>query len=208
MWQPFSAPSGMRGALDLLYRASGILAAAFLAAIFLVVLLQVVANLIDEIAEWVVGEPIGLVVPSYAEFAGFFLAASSFLALAYTLRAGGHIRVSLIVQHLVGARRRLVELWCSGAAASLSAYFAYFTIRLVHESFEFEDMSFGMIPIPLWLPQTGMALGLVILTIALIDEFVCVLKGKEPSYERAGGPLSGNERTRVATTVVDAVADD
>ncbi len=172
----------MRRCLDLLYKASGALAAAFLAAIAGIVLLQVGANVIDLFAKWFTGAPIGLVVPSYAEFAGFFLAATSFLALAYTLRHGGHIRVSLVIQNLSGGPRRAVELWCTGAAGLLSFYFTVYTVGLVLESIEFSDMSVGMIAVPLWVPQTAMALGLVILTIALVDEFFSVLLGREPSY--------------------------
>lgn len=188
----------MRRLLDSLYRLSGALAAAFLAAICAVVLLQVGANLVDAVVGWVAGRPIGLVVPSYAEFAGFFLAASSFLALAYTLRAGGHIRVSLLIQHLAPARRRWVELWCTGVAAVLCGYFAFHSIRLVLESVQYGDVSPGMVAVPLWLPQSGVAIGLVILAIALTDEFVAVLRGARPAYlaaaqAREGAPQASRE---------------
>lgn len=179
----------MRSALDLLYRASGVAAAAFLAAIFLIVLVQVAANLTDELVGWITGEPIGLVVPSYAEFAGFFLAASTFLALAYTLRSGGHIRVLLIIQNLDGRPRRLLELWCLAVAASLVGYFTFYTFFLVAESFTFGDLSYGMVPVPLWLPQTAVAVGLLVLTVALVDEFVAVLRGRRPSYQDAATEL-------------------
>ena len=174
----------MRKALDFLYRASGAVAAAFLAAICFIVLLQVGANIIDVIAGWVTGRPIGLVVPSYAEFAGFFLAASSFLALAYTLRGGAHIRVSLILQHLPARAIRALEVWCTAVGAALAGYFAWFTIGLVLESLEFGDVSPGMVPVALWIPQTAMALGLVILTISLLDSFVEALRGEVPAYAR------------------------
>jgi TRAP-type C4-dicarboxylate transport system permease small subunit len=177
--------SALRRALDTLYRGSGALAALFLVAICVVVLLQVGANAIDKIAEWTTGEPIGLIVPSYAEFAGFFLAASSFLALAYTLRHGGHVRVSLLVRRATGAPRRALELWCTGAAALLTGYFAYFTLRLMIESWRFDDLSPGLIPVPLWIPQAGVVLGLVILTVALVDEFAVVLRGGEAAYMAA-----------------------
>ncbi len=180
----------MRKALDLLYRASGAAAATFLAAICLIVLVQVGANLTDKLVGWITGEPIGLVVPSYAEFAGFFLAASSFLALAYTLRTGGHIRVVLIIQNLGGRPRRLVELWCLAVAALLVGYFALYTFFLVAESLTFGDLSFGMVAVPLWLPQMTMALGLLVLTVALVDEFVAVLRGRRPSYQDAATELS------------------
>ncbi|MDJ0951370.1 MAG: TRAP transporter small permease [Alphaproteobacteria bacterium] len=189
----------MRRVLDFIYQASGALAAFFLVAICAIVLLQVGANLVDFIVKAVTGEPIGLVIPSYAEFAGFFLAASSFLALAYTLRHGGHIRVNLIIQHIGGRRRRGIELWCVAAAALMSGYFAFYAVNLTLESLEFGDLSFGMVPVPLWIPQSSLALGAIIVTIALVDEFVCVLRGAEPSYEAAAQALltGGESETHV-----------
>lgn len=192
----------MRRALDGLYLLSGALGAAFIAGICLVVLLQVGANLLDTVVAAFGGRAPGLLVPSYAEFAGFFLAAASFLALPYTLRTGGHIRVTLIIQRLSGRPRRAVELWCTGLAAVLAVYFAFFTVMLVWDSFRFGDLSPGLVPVPLWLPQSAVALGLVILAIALIDEFCAVARGANPSYEgqedallaeRAGGQPARGE---------------
>ena len=91
----------MRRVLDSLYSLSGAAAAAFLLAICGIVLLQVGANMIDSAATLVIGEPIGLVVPSYSEFTGFFLVAASFLAMANALRSGSHIRVTLIILSLI-----------------------------------------------------------------------------------------------------------
>ena len=72
----------MRRSLDALYRLSGALAAVFLAGICLLVVLQVGANIIDAIIRQVSGEPLGLLVPSYAEFTGFFLVAATFFCCA------------------------------------------------------------------------------------------------------------------------------
>ncbi len=180
----------MRALLDGLYRASGAVAAFFLIAICVVVLLQVGANLIDVLIKAFGGEAIGLVIPSYAEFAGFFLAASSFLALAYTLRAGAHIRVELVVQHLGKGVRRVAELWCVAASAAVAVYFTWYSTDLVLESIEFGDLSPGIVPVPLWIPQAAMALGLAVLAIALLDELVSLLRGGEPGYVQsdARGP--------------------
>jgi len=182
----------MRRYLDLLYRGSGALAAFFVVAIAVVTLLQVGANLANAVTGWVTGRAGDLLVPSYAEFGGFFLAAASFLALAYTLRAGGHIRVTLVIQHVAGSGRRGMELWCVGVGAVLAAYFTYYTISLMLESLEFGDVSFGMVPVPLWIPQAVMALGLIILTIALIDEFVAIVTGGEPVYGATDSTVPGN----------------
>ena len=179
----------MRSFLDLLYRISGALAAVFMVAIAVVVLLQVTLNLADEVVRWLTGAPIGLVIPSYAEFAGFFLAASSFMALAYALRGGAHIRVTLVIQHLRPRPRRAIELWCVFLGGCLAAYFTYYTIGLVVESAAFGDKSIGIVPVPLWIPQLPLALGLLVLTIALVDEYFAILKGADPIYDRADGIL-------------------
>jgi hypothetical protein len=39
--------------------------------------------------------------------------------------------------------------------------------------------------VPLWIPQSGMAAGLSILFVALLDDLVCALRGSPTSYERA-----------------------
>jgi len=184
----------MRRFLNTLYRVSGALAATFLVAIAVVVLLQVGANIIDWAVKLVTSQAIGLVVPSYAELTGFFLAASSFLALAYTLRAGGHIRVSLLLHHITGAKSRAFEVWCCVIGTALAGYFAVYTIDLVYESFEYNDLSSGILPVPLWIPQAGMALGLVVLMIALLDELVAVLRGRAPSY-KAGDAMQPGAAT-------------
>jgi hypothetical protein len=52
------------------------------------------------------------------------------------------------------------------------------------ESYLLNDLSNGILPIPLWIPQSAMALGLVLLTVAMIDELVHVLGGGFPRYVR------------------------
>jgi hypothetical protein len=62
-------------------------------------------------------------------------------------------------------------------------------IRLVIESIEFGDVSVGIVPIPLYIPQLGLAVGLIVLTVALIDEYLSILRGAEPSYGQSGDGL-------------------
>ena len=173
----------MRTILDTLYRISGAVAALCLLAICLIVVAQVGGRIIDGIATMITGDRIGLIVPSAAEFSGFFLAAASFLALAYTFRADGHIRVSLLITRLAGRTRHWFEVWCLAFAIVLAGFFTWNTILLVLDSIEYGEVSYGMIPVPLWMPQSFMALGLIMLTIALVDDLVHVLGGKKPSYE-------------------------
>ena len=58
------------------------------------------------------------------------------------------------------------------------ASFAYVSLR-------FNEVSTGVVRVPLAYPQAVMALGAAILTVALIDEFVIVLTRGRPSFRAA-----------------------
>jgi len=179
----------MRSALDNLYRLAGGLAAAFIVAIVVVVFVQVCLNLADKIAAAIAGTGLGLTIPSYADFTGFFLAAATFLALAYALREGGHIRVTLLLGRLPARAQHRFEIAVVAIALAMSAYASWFIILLVYESFEYGDRSSGMVSVPLWLPQLPVAFGLIILTIALLDELVGLLRGRTASWDGKGENL-------------------
>jgi TRAP-type C4-dicarboxylate transport system permease small subunit len=172
----------MRRFLDGLYALSGALAVFFLAAICIIVSLQVGANIIDKVADWLFGRPFGLLIPSYAEFAGFFLAATSFLALAHTFRKGSLIRVTLMIQGFKGRTRRAIELWCTGISFFLSAFASGAIIIMVMETYQYEELSTGLVAVPMWIPQLSMVFGVLILTLALADAFIDILKGNDPPY--------------------------
>lgn len=180
----------MRRALDLLYRASGLLGAGFIFAILVIVVGQVLCNVVDQLAEWVTGRAIGLLIPSYATFAGYFLAVGSFLALGYAFVRGAHIRVTLIIMRLPDAARRPAEILAALVAFGLSAYATWFMIELTRQSLRFGDVSSGLVPIKLWIPQTGMAIGLVILTIATADRLWLAVTGSLARDEDTEGVLA------------------
>jgi len=184
----------MRRFLNQFYKACGWFGACCIAAICLLVLCQVVLNLLDRISTLLTGTAIGLTIPSYADFTGFLLAAASFMALAYSLREGAHIRVSLIISHLPKRFHRPIETWCVLFGLSISLYFAWYTAKLTHESFTYNDLSPGMIAVPLWIPQTALLMGLIALSIALMDELVIVLRGNMPSYVEKGEKLLAKEK--------------
>lgn len=155
----------MRHLLQRLYLACGGLAAAFMVAIVLFILYAIGGSLF------------GYVVRAADEYAGYCMAASSFLALAYTLGKGEHIRVTLVIQRLQGRARRWAECWALGAATFFAGYFAYYSVRMAWTSWVLKEVSQGLVPTPLWIPQIGMALGTTVLAIAVLEKFVDVLRG-------------------------------
>jgi TRAP-type C4-dicarboxylate transport system permease small subunit len=162
----------MRSTLSGLYRACGALAALFLVAIAVMVLTSITTRLL------------GLSVPGLTSYAGYCMAASSFLALAYTFERGGHIRVSIVLQHVEGWRRRVAELWCLGLGSFLAAYLAWFSVKMVRVSIRIGDVSQAPDATPLWIPQLGMAFGAAVLAIALLDRLVAVARGAPLEADR------------------------
>lgn len=161
----------MRHTLNRLYLWSGYLSAVFLVGIALTIVAQVVARFFPK-----------LIVIDSTESAGFCLAASTFLGLAYTFRHGAHIRVTLVTRLATGALDRLVHIWSLTLFALVMGTMTYWSFDLVYFSYKFNDISPGLLAIPFWIPRSAMAIGSLILLIALIDELVSVIRGRVPSY--------------------------
>lgn len=175
----------MRRALDRLYRASLVAAASALVLILLIVLVQVGFNLLDRLLQLSGTTPVGLLVPSYAEICGYLLAAASFLALGGSFRAASHIRVTLFLSRMPARLRGFADGLSLVLALAASCYFAFFLGRLTWQSMRFGDVSPGLVPIPIWLPQSVMTLGVVVLAVALADELWAALRGRVPAYRQA-----------------------
>lgn len=156
----------MRKALDGLYDAAGYLAAFFMVGTLAMVLASVVGRLA------------GFNLRGSDAYAGYCMAAASFLALAHTLKRGEHIRVTLFLERFEGRLKRPLEIWCHLAGSVFCASLAWYSVHLVLQSREFNDVSQGNDATPLWIPQLAMAVGAVVLLIAMLDDLVQVLRGR------------------------------
>ncbi len=157
----------MRIRLDPLYKALGTLGALF-----------ILATLAIEVVN-IAGRQFGYSMAGIDAYAGYTLAAGSFLALAATLRQGGHIRVTLIIQRFSGGPRWWIEVFCLAVATFLSGYFAYFAGRLVWGSYVYHDVSQNVDATPLWIPQLSMAVGLAAMFLAFLEELIGTLRAGE-----------------------------
>ena len=156
----------MRRFLDFLYDA-----AAWAAALCMIGVLAMVLTSI-------LGRQFHFHLPGTDAYAGYAMAAAGFLALAHTLKKGEHIRVTLLIGRLSGGTRRVLEMWSLSVAVLLSGLFAFYACRLVWQSHAFNDMSTSNDATPLWIPQLAMAVGTVLLCVALVDEWVLELRGR------------------------------
>ncbi|MEP2027739.1 MAG: TRAP transporter small permease [Paracoccaceae bacterium] len=151
---------GVRKSLDLLYSISGVLAALCLIAILVLIVVQMLAR-------WT-----GEVFPGAPDYAGYAMAAASFLAFASALNRGSHIRVSILLNVVGPKMNRILETWCFAIGTAVAWYVAYYTWRLIGFALKFKDVSQGQDATPLWIPQMPMLIGAVILAIALTDHLL------------------------------------
>jgi TRAP-type C4-dicarboxylate transport system permease small subunit len=156
---PSFKPHPLDGAwrsLDRLYLYSGYLAAFFLTCIFLTTILQVVSRFA------------GLNIRGLTDYAGYFMAASAFLAFAHTFNYGAHIRLELFMSMM--GRFRIVAEWFSFFVSSaIAAWLAYFAWSMVYWSYALGDISQGLDATPIWIPQLSMSIGMTVLAICVID---------------------------------------
>ncbi len=112
------------------------------------------------------------------------MAAMAFLGLAHTFKSGEMIRVGLLTERLTGRIKWITELFALLMAALFIGFFAWHAVDLILTSWRINDMSTGVLVVPLWIPQLGFTSGLIILFIAIVDELVHVARGNKPRYEK------------------------
>jgi TRAP-type C4-dicarboxylate transport system permease small subunit len=160
----------MRSPLEPLYRITAFLAVTALIGIAAIILADVILR------------QFGGQIRSSDDFAGFALVATGMLGLAPTYRRGDHIRVGLIIDRLTGQSRRAVELLCLSFGVLAVGWASWWTGRYALTSYQIHDLSAGLVPVPLWIPQSFMVFGLAVLFIALLEDLFRTLTGRQPSY--------------------------
>jgi TRAP-type C4-dicarboxylate transport system permease small subunit len=170
----------VRRILDTLYLIGGYIGAAFLITILFLITAQMVAR-------WT-----GLTIPGASDYAGYAMAGASFMAFAYALNTGSHIRVTLGLTAL-GRWRRWGEVWCLAIGAAVVTYIFYNAWNAVYWSRLLGDVSQGQDATPLWIPQTVMVIGSALLAICLWDNLIRMIFTGTSGTEGSAGDAAQSE---------------
>jgi TRAP-type C4-dicarboxylate transport system permease small subunit len=163
----------MRSFLDRLYFGAGVLAAASVAGICVLMLAQAA------------GREAGILIPGADDIVAWLCAASAFLALGHTFRAGDLVRVGVFLDRLPERARWGAEILALGITAVFTTYMLWAVTRFVYDSWQFNEVAQGLIRVPIWIPQLSLVAGILIFFIAVIDELVAVLRKQKPAYQVA-----------------------
>ena len=146
-----------------IYRFSGYIAALFLILVATFILIGIASRIF------------GFYIRGLAEYSGYCMAASSFFALAYTFVEGGHIRITLFLEKISGVKKKLLEIWCLIIASFYSGYVAFYFIKMLKISYEFQERSEGADEILIWIPQTSVAMGSLIFFVCVFHQFILTI---------------------------------
>ena len=162
----------MRKFLDFLYLVAGGIAALCVLAICVLMIGQSVLR------------EFGFRTGAVNDIVAWLCAGAAFLAMAHAFKHGDFVRVTLLIEKLNPRQRQRMELFSLGFGAVAVGYLACWATLFTYESWEFNDIAQGLLPLPLWIPQLSFALGSVLLWVAMIDELFIVLRGNVPTYVR------------------------
>ena len=163
----------MRRWLDRLYYAAGAIGAVFL---LIVGVLMIGQSVLREF---------GVRTGAVNDLVAWSCAAASFFAMAHAFKHGDFVRVTLLLDNVGPRLRRTLEIASLAIGAVSVAYLTWSAWRFTYESFVFDELAQGLLPVPMWIPQSSFALGSLLLLVAVVDELVLVLRGARPTFVTA-----------------------
>ena len=114
------------------------------------------------------------------EYVPFLMAAAFFLGLGHTLRAGGHVRVTILLGVLSPTWVRVVDTLATCVAILFSGFLTYALVQFAFGSWSAGSVSFTPTATPLYIPQTVVAVGAALFTLQLLARLVRLLIDDAP----------------------------
>jgi TRAP-type C4-dicarboxylate transport system permease small subunit len=162
----------LRRSLDRLYLVAAVLGASCIALICILMMWQTF------------GRQFGWNTGAVNDIVSWLCAAAAFFTMAHAFKHGDFVRVTLLLEWMNPATRRVFEIVSLAVAVMAVSYLAFWACKFTYQSWEFHELAQGLLPLPIWIPQSTFALGALLLLLAVVDEFVIVLRGGVPTFVR------------------------
>ena len=172
-WERPGAKHPVRRWLDRLYYAAGAIGAVF---VLIVGVLMIGQSVLREF---------GVRTGAVNDLVAWSCAAASFFAMAHAFKHGDFVRVTLLLDNVGPRLRRVLETAALAIGSVAVAYLCWSACRFTYESWVFDELAQGLLPVPMWIPQLSFALGSILLLIAVVDELVLVLRGARLTFVTA-----------------------
>jgi TRAP-type C4-dicarboxylate transport system permease small subunit len=126
--------------------------------------------------------PFGILVPSSEEIVTFLMGGMAFFGFVFAYAERVHVRVDTLHRRLAPRVRRIVEIVSHAAGTLLCGAVAYNGAELAWTAYRFNDLSDGLIPIPMWLPMGALPLGFALLALALLRDGLRIAAGRQMQF--------------------------
>lgn len=110
-------------------------------------------------------------IPVAWEYSSYLMAASFTFGAAMTLRAGGHIRVTLLIGKAPPALRQPLEMLCSLLGLVFMAFLTYAMVRFAWGAFSRGQTSISS-DTPVWIPQAVVTFGMALLALQFLARLI------------------------------------
>jgi TRAP-type C4-dicarboxylate transport system permease small subunit len=151
--------------IDRLSRLDGWLGAGCLVTLTALMLAEVLVRALSNVFPWVPAD-----IPVAWEYSSYLMAATFTFGAAMTLRAGGHIRVTLVLARVSPATRRKMETVLAALGVCFCGYLAWAMAYFTWRSFDSGQTSVSSGTL-MWIPQAFVSFGIVLLTIQFVARF-------------------------------------
>lgn len=118
------------------------------------------------------------------EIGGYLLVAMTFLSMSVAEAHGAFHRVELVQARLGQSARLVSQIIFDLMSLVASAFITWQLARLVMNSWRSEDVAPTPLQTPLWMPQTTMAIGMLLLCLALIRTITTKVRRLRRSAQR------------------------
>jgi TRAP-type C4-dicarboxylate transport system permease small subunit len=169
-----AAPAPLRLLLDgieRLGRLDGWIGAACLVTLTLLMLAEITVRALSNFIPWVPAD-----IPVAWEYSSYLMAACFTFGAAMTLRAGGHIRVTLVLGRLDPAARRFAEIAASLVATCFVGFLSVAMARFAWTAFTAGQTSISSGTL-LWIPEAVIAFGMVLLALQFLARTIQAVLG-------------------------------
>jgi TRAP-type C4-dicarboxylate transport system permease small subunit len=151
--------------IDRLSRLDGWLGAGCLVTLTALMLAEVLVRALSNVFPWVPAD-----IPVAWEYSSYLMAATFTFGAAMTLRAGGHIRVTLVLARVSPATRRKMETVLALLGVCFCGYLAWAMAYFTWRSFDSGQTSVSSGTL-MWIPQAFVSFGIVLLTVQFVARF-------------------------------------
>ena len=108
-----------------------------------------------------------------------------FLAIAYTQSTGGHVRMTVVIDHLPPTLRHVTEILVKVLAIAVYAVLCYYSAKFAYRTWEFHDVTMSPPYFVIWPSAIMVPIGMFLVTLRVYLEvlhllFPKLLPGTEP----------------------------